>query len=595
MDSERLLDIFQSYENRVNNPQPFTHNVKLAFLSSFSIHGLKETVFVKCAEVGIEAQIEVGKYGQYAQDMLDENGAFHRHPPQLTFLLLDSQAILGDLVFDPLSMELQERRERLTHRSDEIIALTKQFTKKTGSKVVIHLLQAPYASPLGILDGKISFGLKECVDDIHLRFRKTFANDPNVFLFDSARLMTERSARDLVDPKMYYLADYKISLQNFPVLASLYMDYIAPVAGVTRKGLVVDLDNTLWGGVLGEDGPDGIHLGPTPEGRPYWELQKYLLGLWRRGVVLAINSKNNEGDVLSVLRSHPHMVLREHHFSSWRINWLDKVENMVALSTELKLGLDSLVFLDDDPMNRDFVQKNLPSVKVIDLPDDPARYLFSLSERNMWNTLVLTSEDLNRGRMYHQEKTRKHEQSVASSLDDYLSSLNLSVTITIPPETLVPRLAQLAQKTNQFNCTLRRHSENDLRTLLNTPNTSVLAVRVEDKFGDYGTTGLSIIKKTGPRWMVETFLLSCRVLGRRVEDVLLNWVLTEARRGGARQLVCDFVPTKKNDVAKNFLFARKFRAAPENEHANRLVLDIGADTLIPALPIQVTPPHHEPD
>lgn len=590
MDAESLSDIFQTYDKQAQNPKPLGRDIRLAFLSSFTIQGLKETVFVKCAETGINAEIDVGKYGQYAQDMLDESGPLHRRPPHLTFLLLDPQAILGDLVFDPLSMELQERREWVAHRSDEIIALTGQFAKKTGSKVVIHLLPAPCASPLGILDGKIPFGLKECVDDINLRFEQAFANDPNVFLFDSTRLTAGRSARDLIDPKMYYLADYKISLQNFPVLASLYMDYIAPAAGVIRKGLVLDLDNTLWGGVLGEDGPDGIHLGPTPEGRPYWELQKYLLGLWRRGVVLAINSKNNEEEVLSVIRSHPYMVLREQHFSSWRINWVDKVENMLALSTDLKLGLDSLVFLDDDPMNRDFVRKKLPSVKVIDLPDDPARYLFALAERNEWNTLVLTSEDLNRGRMYHQEKTRKREQSVASSLDDYLASLNLSVTITAHPKTLVSRLAQLAQKTNQFNCTLRRYSENDLQTHLNNADALVLAIRVEDKFGDYGTTGLCIIKKEGPCWMLDTFLLSCRVLGRRVEDALLNWVLTEARRGGAHQLVCDFVPTSKNDVAKDFLFARGFRTSPENGHPSRLVLDMGAEIPSPVLPIQVTAP-----
>lgn len=587
MSSESLSDIFLTYEKWVQNPEPFSREIRLAFLSSFSIHGLKETVFVKCAEASIKAEIEVGKYGQYAQEMLDEGGTLHRHPPHLTFLLLDPQAILGDLVFDPLSMELQERREWVAHHCGEVIEITTQFVKKTGSKVVIHLLQAPYASPMGILDEKIPFGLRECVDDINLRLRQAFAKDPNVFLFDSARLTARRSARELIDPKMYYLADYKISLQNFPLLASMYMDYIAPAAGVTRKALIVDADNTLWGGILGEDGPDGIHLGPTPEGRPYWELQKYLLGLWRRGVVLAINSKNNEEDVLSVIRSHPYMVLREHHFSSWRINWLDKVENMIALSMDLGLGLDALVFLDDDPLNRDFVQKKLPSVKVIDLPDDPARFLFSLADHNEWNTLVLTSEDLNRGRMYHQEKTRKREQSGASSLDEYLSSLNLIVTITVHPESQVPRLAQLAQKTNQFNCTLQRYTENDLRSHLNNPNALVLAVRVEDKFGDYGTTGLIVINKESPRWTLDAFLLSCRVLGRRVEDALMNWVLAEAQRGETRQLVCDFVSTSKNNIAKDFLVARGFRASHENGHPHRLVLDVGTDNPSP-VPIRVT-------
>jgi FkbH-like protein len=587
VDPKSLSDILQTYDQQSQNLASGCREIRLAFLSSFSIQGLKETVYVKCADLGIKADITMGKYGQYAQDMLDESGPLHRHPPHLTFLLLDPQSILGDLIFDPLSMELQERRQWVTDRSGVIVSMTAQFAKKTGSKMVIHLLPAPYASPLGILDDKIPFGIKELVQHIHLEFQQTLGKDPNVFLFDSARLMTGRSARDLVDPKMYYFADYKIGLQNFPALASMYMDYIAPAAGVTRKGLVVDLDNTLWGGILGEDGPDGIHLGPTPEGRPYWELQKYILGLWRRGVVLAINSKNNEEDVLSVMKSHPYMVLKENHFSSWRINWSDKVENMVALSTDLKLGLDSLVFLDDDPMNRDFVQKKLPAVKVIDLPPDPARYLFSLAEQNEWNTLVLTSEDLNRGRMYQHEKMRKQGQSGASSLDDYLAGLNLFVTIMIHPEALVVRLAQLAQKTNQFNCTLRRHTENDLRAFLNSPDALVLAVRVEDKFGDYGITGLSIIKKEGSCWMLDTFLLSCRVLGRRVEDALLNWILLEALREGAHQLVCDFSPTLKNDVARDFLIARGFRAAPESAHPDRLALNVGTKNPSPLLPLQI--------
>ncbi|MHC4455244.1 MAG: HAD-IIIC family phosphatase, partial [Planctomycetota bacterium] len=328
--------------------------------------------------------------------------------------------------------------------------------------------------------------------------------------------------------------------------------YIKPMLSLTRKCIVLDLDNTLWGGVIGEDGLEGIRLGPTSEGRPFQEFQRYLLSLFNRGVILAINSKNNLNDVVNVFNEHPYMILKEEHFSAMQINWDDKISNMKSIVEELNIGMESLVFIDDDKLNREMIKDALPEVLVVDLPEDTSLYLKTLMEINDFNTLQITEEDKKKGEMYAAQKGRHEIKKTVTDITEYLKKLETVVTIEKANYFTIPRIAQLTQKTNQFNMTTRRYMEEDIKQFTTGSNFLVVSAKVEDKFGDNGITGVVIVEKNKGKWRIDTFLLSCRVLGRKVEETLLAYIIEQAKKEKIEVLIGEFIQTKKNTPAEGF-------------------------------------------
>jgi len=335
----------------------------------------------------------------------------------------------------------------------------------------------------------------------------------------------------------------------------------------SKKCLVLDLDNVLWGGIIGEDGLDGIRLGPTPEGRPFLEFQKYILSLYNKGVILAVNSANNADDALEVFRNHPYMVLKEDHFAAMKINWGNKISNMKSIAEDIEIGVDSLVFVDDSKVNRDMMKQALPEVLTVDLPDDPSLYLKTVEDLRAFDTLQFTAEDRRRGKMYAEQRKRQEYMSTVGDITEYLKSLNTVVTIERANKFNIPRISQLSLKTNQFNTTTRRYLEDDVTRMANSDKFIVVSLKVDDKFGDSGLTGVAIVEKGPEKWRVDTFLLSCRVLGRKVEETLLAYIIDQARKGGAKAIVGEFIPTKKNAPAKGFYKDHGFSQLPSSEGA----------------------------
>src|SRR3989338_274077 len=331
------------------------------------------------------------------------------------------------------------------------------------------------------------------------------------------------------------------------------MGYVKPMLGLTKKCIVLDLDNTLWGGIVGEDGFEGIKIGQNVAGKPYTEFQRLLLSLNQRGIILAINSSNNFDDAMKVINEHPNMILKEENFACLKINWNNKVTNMEEIAAELNIGLDSMVFIDDDPVNREMISKNLPGILVIDLPKDPSQYTPTLTTLNDFNLLKITQDDINRGKMYLQERKRKDFQGSTTNLEEFLKQLNIKIKIKNADKFTIPRISQLTLKTNQFNLTTKRYQEEEIRQIAENNNWLVGCAQVEDKFGDNGITGVFIVKKENKNWFLDTFLLSCRVMGRGIEEGILSYVLQKAKEEGASTLKGQFIPTKKNKPSENFL------------------------------------------
>jgi FkbH-like protein len=340
------------------------------------------------------------------------------------------------------------------------------------------------------------------------------------------------------------------------------------------------LDNTLWGGVIGEDGMEGIKLGAEYPGADFQALQRAMLDLYHRGIILAVNSKNNEADAMAAIGAHPGMILRPRHFAALRINWQDKAQNLREIAAELNIGLDAIAFLDDNPVECSRVRQELPEVTVIELPKDSKDYAATLRNCAVFERLTFSAEDRERGRHYAEQRQRAELQTRATSIEDFYNSLRQEVEIEpVTPITLT-RAAQLTQKTNQFNLTTRRYSEQRIAEMARSNEWRAYTAHVKDRFGDHGLVGVMIAKAGGDVWEIDTFLLSCRVIGRTVETALLAFLADEARAAGARQLQGWFLPTKKNAPAKSFYADHGFQSIGENGDGNLYSLNLQKSQLV---------------
>jgi len=533
----------------------FQKKIKVAILSSFTINGLEEALRVKCAESDITCATYLCGYGQYNQDILDQSSKLYEFSPDITFMIIDTRSVLSTLFYTPYTIPANDRRTYIDKRVADFVNLVKTFKNRTGSKLVLTNCSIPTYSPYGICEVRTEYGLKEMVYDFNARLSDAFRSDPQVFLFDFNSFVAKYGEINVLNYRQFLVGDIKVSLSYIPHLAEELMGYVKANLGVNRKCIVLDLDNTLWGGIIGEDGFDRIDLSLKPPGMAFMEFQRVLLALYQRGVILAINSRNNEDEALRAIRDHPFMVLREEHFATMKINWSDKISNMKEIAQELNIGLDSIVYFDDDPINRELMSKAIPQIKTIDLPDDPSLYASTLMQINDFNTLVMTNEDRKRGEMYREEHKRTELKRSSSNLEDFLKQLEIRVTMKKANNFTIPRIAQLTLKTNQFNLTTRRYQEEDVETLAQDHTKLIGCAQTQDKFGDNGITGVYIVNKNhvDKEWFIDTFLLSCRVMGRGIEDAMMGYILSKAKEEGVIKVKAEFIPTKKNKPCEQLL------------------------------------------
>ena len=565
MNSQPKLSYFISKANSIKDIT-FSKKIRVAILSSFTINGLEESLTVKCAERNIECVTYNSLYNQYNQDILSSTSSLYEFSPNLTFMIIDTRTILSSLFYNPYSVSTSERREYIDNRVKDLVALVKKFISMSNSKLVVANFHSPVYSPYGICETKTEYGLRDMILDLNAKLADSLRNEPSIFIFNFDAFVAKYGDINVFDYRQFLFGDIKVSLNYIPYLAEELMGYIKADLGINRKCIVLDLDNTLWGGIVGEDGFEGIKLSPQPPGMPFIEFQRVILALNERGIILAINSRNNEDEALRVIREHPHMILREDNFASIKINWNDKISNIKAIAEELNIGLDSLVYFDDDPINREVMSKALPEVMTVDLPEDPALYAQKLMSLNDFNTFSITEEDKKRGRMYIEEKKRNHLENSVSNLDDFLSQLGIKIKIRRADKFTIPRISQLVLKTNQFNLTTKRFQEEDILKFSQDKNMLVGCAQTADKFGDNGITGVFIVQKSpdSSEWSIETFLLSCRVMGRRVEYGIMRYILNEARKEGIKKVRGQYIPTEKNKPCESFLPNSGFKKEGED-------------------------------
>ena len=554
----------------------FDKKLKVAILSSFTLNGLDETFHVKCSEIGIRYQSYVADYNQYNQEILNSKSDFYNFSPDITFLILDIRSLLGDYFYFPYSISSAERKSLVKEKINELENLILQFKNNSSSTLVITNFNIPSYSPNGIIETKSEFGFHEMIHEINESLRNIVKNQNSIYVYDFNQFVSKYGEKNIFDYRQFHLGSIQIAFNYIPYFAYELMSYVKTMLGVSRKCIVLDLDNTLWGGIVGEDGFDGIELDQTSNGKAFVEFQKQLLSLWQQGIILAINSKNNFDDAMKVIREHPDMILREKHFASIQINWDDKAQNIKQIAEEINIGLNSIVFFDDDKFNQERIKQEFPEVLTVDMPNDPSQYSSILTNLNDFNALQRTEEDTKRGVMYAQQRQRKQFENTVSNLDQFLKQMDIKVKIKQSNGFLIPRISQLTLKTNQFNLTTRRYQEEEIRKFSKDENFEVGCAQVLDKFGDNGITGAYIVKKNETNWILDTFLLSCRVMGRGVEDAMLSHILKDAKNNGIEEFKAEFIPTLKNKPAENFLSDFGFR-----KHDNFWVYDLKNDIKSP--------------
>ena len=562
MKNEENLAYFLN-EAKTIKPQNLGKKLRVAFLASSTINGFEETMRVKCSQKGIECITYVAEYNQYNQEILNQDSELYQFKPDITFLILDTRHILGEYFFSWYSVPYDDRPKIIDTKISEIENICNTFTKNFTSKLVITSLQIPNYSPYGINEESTLRSLKEVVYAINNKLLQ-WSKSGDIFTYDFNQFVRKFGEKNVFNYKQFFSGDIKISTEYIPKFINELMGYTYAVTGTTKKCIVLDLDNTLWGGIVGEDGFDNIKLGDNPVGRSFVEFQKRLLALNQRGIILAVNSKNNFNDAIEVIQKHPNMILREDNFACVKINWDDKAVNLQKISEELNIGLDSMVFFDDDPINQEYVKESLPEVLVVNLPKDSSQYSQIIMELKEFDVLKITKEDTKRGEMYLGQKKRKELEGKVGNFNEFLKQMNIVVNVKKADSFSIPRISQLTLKTNQFNLTTKRYQEEEIRKFLSSDNNIVECVQVSDKFGDNGITGTYIVeKKNDEEWIIDTFLLSCRIMGRGVEEIMMNQIIEKAKLSGIKRLKGEFIPTAKNKPAENFYEKLGFRK--ENE------------------------------
>lgn len=545
--------------------------VRIALLSSYTLESLVPYLDFECRSAGLVPEFYVGPFNQYMQEVLQESSGLYCFRPEIIFIAVAVEDLFPAVKGYPLVEELNTAAAEIQERLRLIVDTLRE---RCDGIIVLHELVFTGHSPHGILDNKNPNGLARWIEDLNRALEDYVRIQKHAYLLPLRQVLGWIGKKQSYDPKMQYMASMRLNGSALPEIARHSMRYVKPLKGLTRKCVVLDLDGTLWGGIAGELGIEGIQLGPSIPGMEYLDFQEALLNLTRRGILLAVASKNNPDDVLPVIRNHPHMRLREEHFAAVRINWKNKVDNIRELADELNIGLNSLVFIDDNPHEREMIRQMLPEVLTVDLPTDPSRYRETLEAMSDFELLALTKEDEVRSAQYQAMHQRRAVRNAAASLEDYFQSLNISASIGIANLKHIDRLVQMHNKTNQFNLTTRRYQTADMTRFLADDAYQLYILNVRDRFGDHGLVGAAIIRANGNCWFIDSLLMSCRVMGLSVETALLHKIYEDAAHKGIETLVGEFIPTKQNQPVEDFYSRHGFSRMTEPERGQYWKLNV---------------------
>ncbi len=498
--------------------------------------------------VGIRLNVFDADYDQIDAQVMAPDSELYRFAPQ---------GVLLQMCTEKLQEAFYDRPpEARASFAEDTYARIRQIWSRIGSRIPATVLQCNF--PL-IDDGVFGqFGNKTEQSFLFQQRKLNYLlmqgcqEAKNTFLIDLDALQTALGRSTFADPKLYYVAKMPISLAALPAAAKLVVDVVRSLQGAVKKCLVLDLDNTLWGGVIGDDGLSGIQIGELGTGHAFSDFQKWLKELKNRGILLTVCSKNNEDTAKEPFEKHPEMVLRLEDFSMFVANWEDKARNIRTIQQALNIGMDSMVFLDDNPFERELVRTMIPEITVPELPEDPALYLQYLRGLDLFETASYSREDAGRTEQYREKAQRAAFEAAFQSYDDYLEALQMRASAAAFDPFHYPRIAQLTQRSNQFNLRTVRYTEAEIEALAQDDSRIGLYFTLKDKFGDHGLISVVVLEKQPEDTLfISEWLMSCRVLKRGMEEFIVDKILSVAAQQGFRRVVGEYIPTPKNAMVKD--------------------------------------------
>lgn len=559
----KLIDILKC--NRELGSQLTSDKYRIALISNIVIAQLKEILEFTLRKESINAEVTVGDYDAIVQDSV----RFANFNAVIVFW--ETSNFVGDL-YKKIELLSSEDLEALALRVESEMGLMLKNFERT-SLVLINRF-----SSFVFNDGPLREGhLKKLSKRLNAQLENRVTS--RQILIDLDMILAEVGMYAAVDFRQFQSSKALYSIEFFKVYAEAVRPVFLAATGRAKKVLVLDCDNTLWGGILGEDGEAGIQINDaTSKGKAFHEVQIILKNLRKEGILLALCSKNNLSEVDKILYEHPDMVLKESDFVAKKVNWQDKATNLRELSADLNLGLDSLVFIDDSEFEIGLIRKELPQVKCFQVPKNLSEYPSVMRKiRQEFFRLSETEEDMRKTEMYRQECQRKKESTHFASIDEYLASLELKVNVFWQDEVSISRASQITQKTNQFNLTTRRYTEVDIQSMLDDPVYILAVFSVADRYGNYGVTGMTIIRQDkdfSNRAVIDSFLMSCRVIGRNVEYAFFDELVHELQERGINHLQAEYLATVKNNQVAFFYDSLGFTLIESNQQNRKYVCNL---------------------
>jgi FkbH-like protein len=532
--------------------------IRLAVLADCATQHLVTLIKVLGAKNNIKFEVYEGDYDAIDLEIVSSGSGLYSFEPQYVIILMSSEKLKARLY------NSEHRKSFAQDTVGRVENLWTAFRTHGDATIIQSTFVLPSERAFGNYELKVVDSAGSIFTDINYRLAVRAREAKNVLLNDVDFLAASIGRRQWLDPRMWNLAKSPCQLEHLPLLAQSLLDTILAASGLFIKCVIFDLDNTLWGGVIGDDGLQGIALGEFDEGEAFVSFQKFIRELKRRGVILAVVSKNEHSNAILPFKKHPHMALKEEDISVFVANWDNKPDNIRVVQKKLNIGFDSFVFLDDNPFERNIVREFLPQVVVPELPEDPSMYLLALAELNLFETASYSEADRQRADQYREEAQREVVKTEFTNINDYLISLGMEIRLERFNAFNLPRIAQLIQRSNQFNLMTRRYGEAACESMMNDKSLAPLTLKLSDRFGDYGLISIVILKPAGHDIKIDEYLMSCRVLQRGVENFAMNNIFAYAARRGAKRVIGHYIPTAKNGMVKEFFKSFGFERISED-------------------------------
>jgi FkbH-like protein len=521
--------------------------LKVALLGDTATQLLVTSIKGEAVDRGLSLDIFEGEYNQVERQLMDPTSELYEYDAEIV-IIFQSTHKLGEY-HSSLAIDKQERLadERLSFITS--LCENPSFANK---KIIYFNYPEIEDTVFGSYANKVESSFSFQVRKLNYELMKLASQYTNLFICDIAGLQNMLGRQFMFAPNVYMTTEMVLSVNALPYVASRVVDIIAAIKGQFKKCLILDLDNTVWGGVIGDDGIEGIELGHgLGIGKAFTEFQMWVKKLKQRGIIICVASKNNEETAKEPFEKHPDMVLKLDDIAVFQANWETKVDNIRTIQSVLNIGFDSMVFLDDNPFERNMVRENIPGITVPELPDDPAMYLEYLYSLNLFETASYSNADKDRTKQYQVEAKRVSLSKSFTNEADFLKSLNMVSTVSGFTKFNTPRVAQLSQRSNQFNLRTIRYTEADIESMANDPNVIDLSFTLEDKFGDNGLIAVVIMKQQDVDTLfVDTWFMSCRVLKRGMENFTLNTMAEYAKKKGYKRIIGEYIPTPKNKMVE---------------------------------------------